>query len=354
MTLISQENLIEDLPFSLSDMLGVPESEALTVKNVPGPTTSVTLRVQSQDHPDLKVFVKTIAKGTCSSAHVRLGVREVRFYQFVNTLRPDPYPNIPRCLNSFISPDEDAYFLVLEDLSDSHQDDQSIDFSKVVSWQSGLCALAKFHRHFTQALSEEHIHMYADDVQDIEAYINKLAQAYNKYKTDHGELIPNASFDLLESCLPLIERFELEKVTRVRQNQVTTILHRDAHLKNFLYPREEGGETMIVDWQFWGVGIGTFDLRHLLSSALPQEKRGHQEALVRFYHQAYTAGLDCDYSWDTCWSDYRKGVVDNLFMPIWQYSGFGWGYDRWGKTLESAMDNFYALDCDQFLRNDMI
>lgn len=354
MTSISQENLIEELPFSLSDMLRVPESEILIVKNVPGPTTSVTLRVQSQDHPDLKVFVKTIEKGTCSSAHIRLGVREVRFYQFVNALHPDPLPNIPRCLNSFISPDEDAYFLVLEDLTDSHQDYQSIDFSNVASWQYGLCALAKFHRSFTQKLSEDYIHMHADDEHNIEAYINKLAQAYKKFRTDHIEFIPSATFDLLENCLPLIKRFELEKVTRVRENQVTTILHRDAHLKNFLYPREEGGETMIVDWQFWGVGIGTFDLRHLLSATLAREKPGQQEALVRYYHRVYTQGLDCDYSWDTCWSDYRKGIVDNLFMPIWQYSGFGWGYDRWGKTLESAVENFYALDCDQFLRNDMI
>ena len=120
-------------------------------------------------------------------------------------------------------------------------------------------------------------------------------------------------------------------------------------MKNFLYSRDIGGETIIVDWQFWGVGIGTFDLRHLLGSALPWEKRGHQEELVGFYHQVYTDGLEADYSWEDCWMDYRKGIVDNLFMPVWQYSGFGWGYERWGKTLESAVENFYVLNCDQFL-----
>jgi hypothetical protein len=347
---ISKKNFNEDLPFSLSDMLGVPESEILTFEVVPGPTTSVTLRVQSQDHPDLKAFVKTVKEGRSLGAHIRLGIREVRFYQFIDALTPDPYPNIPRCLNSHISPDETSYFLVLEDLSDSHLDYQSLDFSRVKNWQHGLGALAKFHRSFTQMLGEEHIQMYADDEQDVAAYMGKLEDAYRKFKASNREYLQDSTFGLLESCIPLIRRFELEKVTRVWQNQLTTLLHRDAHLKNFLYPRDGGGETMIVDWQFWGVGVGTFDLRHLLGSALGREMRGHQEGLVRYYHQVYTDGLEADYSWEYCWSDYRKGIVDNLFMPVWQYSGFGWGYDRWGKTLESAVENFYALDCDQFLK----
>jgi hypothetical protein len=71
---------------------------------------------------------------------------------------------------------------------------------------------------------------------------------------------------------------------------------------------------------------------------------------VRYYHQVYTLDRAYDYSFDECWSDYRKGVVDNLFMPVWQYTGFGWEYDRWGKTLESAVENFYDLNCEEFLR----
>jgi len=350
MPIISDKDVIEGLPFSLYDMLDAPESESLVVEVISGPTTAITLRVQSQDLSDLQAFVKTNKTGTASGAHIRLGVREVRFYQFIDSLDPDPYPNIPRCLNSRISPDEQAYFLVLEDLSDSHQDYQSMDFSKINNWKYGLRALAKFHRSFTQKLSEEQIQAHADDEQDIEAYIGKLEDAFSKFKCDNRDCVPDTTIELLERCIPLIRAFELEKVYRVRQNQLTTILHRDAHLKNFLYPRVGGSETMIVDWQFWGVGIGTFDLRHLLGSALPKELRGHQEELVRYYHHNYSTGFDCIYSFEDCWSDYRKGIVDNLYMPVWQYTGFGWGVDRWGKTLASAVENFYDLNCDEFLR----
>ena len=103
----------------------------------------------------------------------------------------------------------------------------------------------------------------------------------------------------------------------------------------------------MVDWQFWGLGIGAFDLRHLLGSALRGDMRQHQRALVAHYYSAYLNELDVDYSWEACWSDYRKGIIDNLFMPVWQYTGFGWPYEKWGKTLESAVENYTTLDCDQ-------
>jgi len=347
MVIVCNKTIIKDLPFPLHGMLGVSKSESLAVDLITGPTTSVTLRIRSKENPDLKAFVKTAKKDGASGAHIRLGIREVRFYQFIDLLNPDPYPNIPRCLNSHISEDESTYFLVLEDLSDSHQDYQSLDFSKLENWRLGLCALGKFHQRFTGELSEEQIQAHADDEAAVVGYMGKLEEAYGKFKAGNGDHVPDDTFDLLERCIPLIKRFELEKVRRVRENRLTTLLHRDAHLKNFLYPRAAGGETMIVDWQFWGVGIGAFDLRHLMGSALPKDLRDHQEGLVRFYHRIYTDGLGVDYDFEACWSDYRKGIVDNLFMPVWQYSGFGWQHDRWGKTLDSAVENFYGLKCDE-------
>ena len=351
MAIECNREILKDLPISLYDMLGVPKSKNFMVELIPGPTTSITLRVRSEEDHNLKAFVKTVKKEGASGAHLRLGIREVRFYQFIDALNLDLYPNIPRCHNSHISKDEGAYFLVLEDLSESHQDYQSLDFSKLENWQLGLRALAKFHQSFTGKLSAEQIQAHADDEAAVEAYMGKLQEAYGKFKAGNGDFVSDEIFDLLETCIPLIKQFEVEKVQRVGENRLTTLLHRDAHLKNFLYPREAGGKTVIVDWQFWGVGIGVFDLRHLLGSALPKELREKQEDLVRYYHQVYIKGLSADYSFEDCWNDYRKGVVDNLFMPVWQYSGFGWEHDRWGKTLESAVDNYFSLNCDQLLNN---
>jgi len=75
--------------------------------------------------------------------------------------------------------------------------------------------------------------------------------------------------------------------------------------------------------------------------------RQHQAYLVRYYYDIYRDGLDVGYSWPDCWDDYRKGIIDNLFMPVWQYIGFGWPYKQWSKTLAAAVENYYSLECDQ-------
>ena len=58
-------------------------------------------------------------------------------------------------------------------------------------------------------------------------------------------------------------------------------------------------------------------------------------------------GWGVDYPWEACWDDYREGIIDNLFMPVWQYTSFGWGYDQWGQTLAAAVANYDRLGCDQ-------
>jgi hypothetical protein len=237
--------------------------------------------------------------------------------------------------------------LVLQDLSNTHQGYERVDFSRLERWHVPLAALAAFHKRFTQRLMDNQIRAHADSPSQVEAYIHKLARAFQQFMADHRGLVGAPIFDLLADSIPVLRAIEIEKAQQVVQNKLTTILHRDAHVKNFLYPRSDGDQAVIVDWQFWGLGVGTFDLRHLLGSALKGHLRDHQEALVRFYYDRYMDGLEVDYTWEDCWLDYRQGIIDNLFMPVWQYAGFGWGVDRWGKTLEAAVENYYVLGCDR-------
>ena len=344
----SREALLEQLAFPLHEMLGVPKSTVLRVENVSGPTTSLTLRITVPGEPDANYFVKTLKKGTPPGSHQNLGLREVRFYAFIDSLSPDLYPDIPRCVKRHVPENEGNYYLVLEDYSATHQSCVSVDFNHLKPWKSALVALADFHRGFAQKLEADQIRSLGDDRKQVEGYVAKLTQSYEKFRRDHRDVLDGEVLDLLQRSIPLIREFELEKAERVQQNELTTILHRDAHLRNFLYPRSEGGRALIVDWQFWGLGIGVFDLRHLLGSALPPALRKDQEALVRFYCESALDGLNVTYSWADCWNDYRKGIIDNLFMPVWQYTGFGWGYEKWKNTLEAAVENYHALDCEAF------
>ena len=342
-------NVMNDLEFPIHEMLNLPESTALQIETVSSATTAVTLRVTALDDPDTRFFIKTLKAGGGSGSHLRLGLREVRFYALIETLSSGAYPNIPKCIQRFITDDEGSYYLVLEDLADSHHSHETVDFSRLENWEIALAALANFHKRFTKRLTAEHIQAHADAPGDVEIYIKKLKSAFQKFKTDHRDLVSEPVLSLMARSIPLIRAIEIEKAGRVLNNELTTILHRDAHVKNFLYPRSADDHAVIVDWQFWGLGIGTFDLRHLLGSALKGDLRAHQEELVRYYYDHYRDGLDVDYTWSDCWLDYRKGIIDNLFMPVWQYTGFGWDVKHWGKTLEASVENFYTLDCDQIV-----
>ena len=340
---------MNDLEFPIHQMLNLPPSTAFQVETVSSGTTALTLRVSALDDPDTRYFIKTLKAGGGSGSHLRLGLREVRFYALIETLSPGAYPHIPKCIRRFITADQRSYYLVLEDLSGSHHSYENVDFTRLESWHIALSALANFHKRFTHRLTAEQIQAHADAPGDVENYIKKLESAFLQFKADHHHLVREAVLSLMARSIPLIRAIEIEKADRVLNNQLTTILHRDAHLQNFLYPRAADDHALIVDWQFWGLGIGTFDLRHLLGSALKGHLRAHQEQLVRYYYDHYRDGLDVDYTWSDCWLDYRKGIIDNLFMPVWQYTGFGWDVTHWGEALEASVENFFALDCDQIV-----
>jgi len=240
-------NKIQDIAYPIHEMLGVPESTPRKVEIVPGPTTAVTFKVTFADDPGKTYFVKTLKKGTLPGPHLNLGLREVRFYNFIDSLALNAHPNLPKCVNCFIAEDEGGYYLVLEDLSTSHCSYETIDFSNLNSWKAPLRALANFHRAFTGKLTQEQIHSIADDRDAVEGYLQKLENAFQQFKVDHQGLVDESVFALMDRSLPLIRQFELEKLARIAENKLTTVLNRDAHLMNFLYPRTVDGEAVIVD-----------------------------------------------------------------------------------------------------------
>lgn len=338
---------VEELEYSLHEMLGIPENEWLNVIEFTKTNTAVTIRIEREGTNKSAFFIKTLAKTDGSHSGTRLGIHEVQFYDFVKAFDPDLVTAIPQRIRHKISEDGKKYYLVLEDLTATHQDYREMDFTDIESWKCALRALAHFHKNFIGKLTPQQIAAHTDDQVEIDRYIEKLEKSYDLFCEYTQGQVEKSIFSLLERSISVIRKIELEKVSRINDNKITTILNRDAHVRNFLYPRKRGGSVKIVDWQFWGIGIGTFDLRHLLGSALKGDLRKHQRELVQYYYRQLTRDVSVDYSWDVCWADYRKGVIDNLFMPVWQYAGFGWEYERWENTLHSAVENYYALDCDE-------
>lgn len=97
------------------------------------------------------------------------------------------------------------------------------------------------------------------------------------------------------------------------------LLHGDYRLDNLLF---DPGRTRVsvVDWQTLGIGLPARDLAYFTATSLDSRLRASIErSLVDDYHQALVGHGVTDYDRDTCWRDYRLGVIQ---APLISALGF--------------------------------
>lgn len=87
------------------------------------------------------------------------------------------------------------------------------------------------------------------------------------------------------------------------------LIHGDYRLDNMLFS-PDGDRVWIVDWQTLGVGLPARDLAFFTATSLRPELRSQIEAeLVTAYHTALLGHGVTEYDRETCWRDYRFGVL---------------------------------------------
>ena len=98
-----------------------------------------------------------------------------------------------------------------------------------------------------------------------------------------------------------------------------TVVHGDFRLDNLLFgPASDGTPSVTtVDWQTVSIGIGTDDVAYFLGAGLlPDDRRTHERDLVARYYEGLLARGVRDYSWETCWDDYRRFSLSGLQMAV--------------------------------------
>ena len=88
-----------------------------------------------------------------------------------------------------------------------------------------------------------------------------------------------------------------------------SLMHGDYRLDNLLFDPDRSRVT-VVDWQTLGVGLPARDLSYFTATSLPPELRASTEqGLVDDYHRALLCYGVTGYDRDTCWRDYRLGML---------------------------------------------
>jgi hypothetical protein len=92
------------------------------------------------------------------------------------------------------------------------------------------------------------------------------------------------------------------------------LLHGDYRLDNLLFDPGRSRES-VVDWQTLGVGLPARDLAYFTATSLNSELRPAIERdLVDAYHRALSGHGVRGYDRETCWRDYRLGVIQALLI----------------------------------------
>ncbi len=87
------------------------------------------------------------------------------------------------------------------------------------------------------------------------------------------------------------------------------LMHGDYRLDNLLFTPDRSAIT-VVDWQTLGAGLPARDLAYFTAtSLLPDQRAELDEALVTAYHDELLSYGVTDYDRETCWRDYRLGML---------------------------------------------
>lgn len=95
-----------------------------------------------------------------------------------------------------------------------------------------------------------------------------------------GDEIKPAQYDVLDT---VVSAWPTRRRQRVIAEVGVTLVHRDPHPLNFLYPYDsDNNPVKLIDWQSWRVDTGTDDLAYLMACHWPLEEIERvEQALVQ-------------------------------------------------------------------------
>ncbi len=258
--------------------------------------------------------MKLPAQDDAVRERVALGyLSEVEFY---SAITGDVAIPVPACYHSEISSDGTDFVLVLADMAPAVQGDQ------IAGCTAAEAALA------VEALAGLHGPSWCEQRWcDLPSIVMPKPgdEAAAKGLGDVTVMAANITLDKLgdkvsaEDRETLVTSMALVAPWLLAVPQRFSLMHGDYRLDNLLFDPERTRVT-VVDWQTVGVGLPTRDLAYFTAtSLLPDVRSAVERDLVERYHSALLRHGVTGYDIETCWHDYRLGVLQ---APLLTTLGF--------------------------------
>jgi hypothetical protein len=267
---------------------------------------------QALGAPASVVVKLAAADDTSRATGVALGSyeTEVRFYQQV---APTPDISAPRCYFADVDGESGWFTLVLEDLAPAVQGDQLAGCS-VDEAALALSQLAKLHapRWGDRTLADLPWLHRKNTPERVKFGAQLIAGLLPGFIDRYADQLDAELVCLGERLMPKIEAWMTD------QPQPWTVQHGDYRLDNMLFGGPGSHRPLaVVDWQTAAYGPPLADACYFLGGGLVEkDRRAHERGLLREYHQALAAAGIEGYSWERCWSDYRRFTLAGFVMAV--------------------------------------
>jgi hypothetical protein len=295
-------------PAWLSAVVGT-DVRAVDVTPIGTGQTGATYRVSAiyaTDQPELAATfaLKLSAQDDAVRERVALGYRsEVEFYTDVAGAVAIP---VPGCFHSDISADGADFALLLADMAPAVQGDQIAGCSEQEA------------RRAVEALAGLHGPSWCDPVWLDLPSISMPKPGDDAAAKGLGDVAVMAADITIDKLGARVSTQDKETLTAamglvtpwlLAERDRFALMHGDYRLDNMLFDPDRTRVT-VVDWQTMGVGLPARDLAYFTATSLtPDLRSAIEKNLVDRYHGALLAFGVTGYDADTCWRDYRLGVL---------------------------------------------
>lgn len=268
-----------------------------------GAPSSVVVKIQPENENMIK-----------ENENLHSFAREIYFYREIAPSAPIRLPNLYYAIE-----EPPAYCMVMEDLSSLTLGDQTVGMHQDLVIAT-LNTIAKLQAKY-----------WNNELLNGLGWMPTLEDMFSHYEEDK----------FLENCFSFLEHFgfkigirglalgyKLKDNADWLKNEILsrqkTIVHFDLREDNLVFGKPgTDEEVLILDWQLAIRSMGAMDVARLIGgSEIPADRKGHQLAVLRCWHDTLIEEGVINYSWDEAVYDLKLGALAYIGVTIQYHKDF--------------------------------
>lgn len=280
-------------------------------------------------------------------------IAEVKFYRdLVPMMTVSP---APRCPAAEYDLDEETGYLLMEDLSVTHQELYAVYQDAPRYYERIIDTLALLHSQWW-----DHDRIHEEDFMTPHGGPLRMPQmTTSETRQEYVETFQKAYHDYFERFQGQVTDTWYEIVKRVTENWLRlmdersesplTMTHGDVHTGNIYVPKDEQpAPIFLVDWETYKRSFGPSDVAFfIVLSIAPEVRRQIEGRLLERYYEGLISNGVSEYDWKQCRADYQLGVMATLFPAVNWALMFG---PKRISNMKAAMQAFEDWDCGERIK----